>query len=128
MGVAWYIVLEKELEGMTTTSIDGKAFARAHEELDRIAAELGLTPPSAFLSQSAAEASAMAEELQLGLEALPPERWFAAEGGFTAVRGILERLRESGDALRVIADLEAMERVLRAAKDAGVRFHFSIDI
>jgi hypothetical protein len=128
MGVAWYIVLEKDLAGASLASIDGKAVARAHEELDQIASQLGLVAPSTFLSQSTAQATAIAEELDLEIDEVPQEQWFPAETGLTTIQGVLTRLRESGGAPRLLADLEAMEGVLRAAKDARVRFHFSIDL
>ncbi|HXH02700.1 MAG TPA: hypothetical protein VNN09_05200 [Candidatus Competibacteraceae bacterium] len=50
MSVALYAVLEQELPGMNAAILDGKALARASEELYALAERLGVLPLAAFFS------------------------------------------------------------------------------
>ena len=61
-----------------------------------------------------------------GLE-IPPEQWFDPNEGLRTVRGLLDYLRRHPVAPDVAEDLEAMEQVLTAAAEQGVRFHLAVD-
>lgn len=133
MGVALYVVLEKDATGCDATSVPGKCLARAQDRLDAIAKERGLTPLGDFLSIAPEEAMAFLEGEGVapeGLE-LPAEQWFDPADGLRTVRGLLDQLRHAPpDVPRlagVLDDLEATERVLLAAEQHGVRFHLAID-
>ena len=56
MSVAYYIVLDRRIEGVDTT-MDGKCLARAAEILDGIAESLDVRPISDFLSADPVQAA-----------------------------------------------------------------------
>jgi hypothetical protein len=59
---------------------------------------------------------------------LPPEQWFEAEGGLTTIRALLEHSESVKPAeTNLLEDLRACKRVLEAAQQHNVRFHFSLD-
>ncbi len=133
MGVALYVALEKEVPGFDASSVCGKSLAGAQEELDAIARREGLAPLESFLSVAPEDVRAFLEgegETPEGLE-LPAEEWFSPAEGLKTVRGLLHRLGEEPSAVRraraVRDDLEAVEQVLVAANEHGVRFHLAID-
>lgn len=61
-----------------------------------------------------------------------PEEWFEASDGLQTVQRLLRYLRTSQDRIAraegVAGDLEEIEQILKAADQAGVRFHLSYDI
>ncbi|MFZ4766639.1 MAG: hypothetical protein ACOYMN_16930, partial [Roseimicrobium sp.] len=61
MGVAHYIVLEREIDGLDTM-MDGKALADHLETLDVAAEELGVRPLSEFFSIDPDEADDFMDE------------------------------------------------------------------
>ena len=71
-------------------------------------------------------------ETQIVENGLPPEEWFKASDGLKTVQRLLAYLRSSQDRITkaedVAGDLEQIEQMLKAADEAGVRFHLSIDI
>jgi hypothetical protein len=125
MGVAFYLSLETELDGTDAASVDGKAMARAEAELDRIAEQAGVPTLLSFFSASAEELAGVEDIADLEV---PPIRWFAPEEGLRVVDALLNGARDQPKLAHAMADLTAMRVVLRAAADAGVRFHLSIDI
>ena len=127
MGVAWYVALEQRVSGVDSSSVDGKALAGASEQLDGLALQLGLEPLSSFVSHCPDEAAELAAELGFDSEDVPEVSWFSAELGLRTVRGLLAHVRRIEGSSRVAADLEAMERVLARATQAGVRFHVAVD-
>ena len=103
MGVAIFIVAEREVEGLDL-SVDGKALARC-KYLEGLAREVGVRPLMEFFSMSDEEAASLLgndddddddEETDPETPAtnLPPERWFEAEEGLMTVRGLLKRLEQ----------------------------------
>jgi hypothetical protein len=124
MGVALYPTFEREISG---ADVDGKALARAQEQLDQIAAGLQVRPLGAFISVSD-EMAQFAEDEGLDLEAMPPRQWFAASDGLKTVRALLGHgLQSVARADWVLADLRSLERVLASAEKHDVRFHLAVD-
>lgn len=129
MGAAWYVVLERKVEGIDSSLVDGKALARHHAELDELARDAGHAALSGFVSAAAAELLDLVGDVGSGEVGAPPEeRWFAPEGALTVVSAILPHVRERAHLTRATADLEALEETLRAAAKGGVRFHLAIDV
>lgn len=71
-------------------------------------------------------------ETQIAENGVPPEEWFKASDGLQTVQRLLTHLRTSQDRITraedVAGDLEEIEQILKAADQAGVRFHLSVDI
>src|SRR6266404_7415238 len=127
MGVAHYIVLERKIDGLDT-AMDGKSLSRQIESLDEAARELGVRPLSEFFSADPAQ---MAEFMQgEGIEAddveLPPLQQFTEEDGLATVRALASHAAARADG--VAQDLRDCERILSAAAQHGVGWHFEIDI
>ena len=126
MGVAYYPVFEREIPGLNpATAVSGKSIAKAIEALDKLAKRLGVTPLSAFYSESSEETFAnIGEDVPDDIEE-PPIQWFNAAEGLATIRAIASHLRSNpGDggapkgsfgskpsAAEMLADLEK-----RAAK------------
>lgn len=131
MGVAYFIVLERELEGIDSF-VNGKAIARESDQLDLIAEALGLRGVNDFVSQDPAALMEMAEAMGIDLPHEPPaEVWFAADEGLDWVLQIEKHLNENpgsvGDAEEVLADLMEYRVLLETAKSNGMRWHMAVD-
>ena len=125
MGAAYFIVLERKIDGLDTM-IDGKLLARTAEVLDTIAPQLGVRPISEFISidpKQAAEFMA-GEGMDVGDIELPPLRQFPAEDGLATVRALLSR----PEAQPAIQDLQDCERILSKAAKLGVGWHLEVDM
>jgi hypothetical protein len=121
MGVAHYIVLAREIEGLDT-KMDGKRLSSHMESLDAAARQLGVRPLSGFFSlppDDLAEFMDGAEDVEL-----PPLKQFSAQDGLITIRALLAR----PEAQPAIQDLQDCERILCAALEHGVGWHFQIDI
>ena len=127
MGAAYYIVLERPIEGLDT-SMDGKGLSQHIESLDAAARELGVRPLSEFFSISPESASEFmeAEGMDASDMDLPPLQHFSAEEGLATVRALISA--PQAQAPRVTEDLRECERILSMAKQQGVGWHFEIDI
>ena len=122
MGAAYYIVLEKEIDGLDTM-IDGKAISKNIEILDQAAEKLGVRPLSNFFSMDNDAVADVLGEDMANLE-IPPMEQFSAEDGLKTIRALLPR----PEAQPAIEDLSACERILKVAAEHGVGWHFQIDI
>jgi hypothetical protein len=143
MGVALFIVPEREVEGLDTF-VNGKALAHV-DDLDDLARAAGVRPLMEFFSQSRGDLLGLVGEegddgelhLPEGVEA-PPEGWFDAGAGLETVRGLLRLLGETPEALGrttggftadgVVEDLRGFEEVLAGLAREGVRWHLAVDI
>ena len=124
MGSAYFIVLERAIEGLDTM-MDGKLLARTVKVLDDIAPELGVRPISEFISidpQQAAEFMS-GEGVDVGDLKLPALQKFSAQEGLATVRALMSR-PEAQPALR---DLKDCEGILTTAAQHGVRWHLEVD-
>ena len=108
--------------------MDGKSLSRHMESLDAAARQLGVRPLSEFFSiapESAAEFME-GEGMDIGDIEVPPLQQFSAEEGLATVRALLSHAQIHAD--RVAEDLRECERILSAAGQHGVGWHFEIDI
>lgn len=90
--------------------------------------------------EAVAEFRALGEEIQgidevleaMREDGVPAERWFAPADGLRTVQGLDAYVREHPGDFLAAADLGAelvlLERFLRRADEAAVRFHFSFDL
>jgi len=108
--------------------MDGKSLSRHIESLDVAARELGVRPLSEFFSIAPEQAAEFMEGE--GVDAadmeLPPLKQFSAQEGLITVRALLSRSQAHAD--HVAEDLRECERILIAASQHGVGWHFEIDI
>jgi hypothetical protein len=122
MGAAYYIVLEKEIDGLDTM-MDGKMLSKNVKTLDETAKKLGVRPLSKFFSMdNDAIANILGDEM--ADVKVPPLQQFSAEDGLKTVRALLPR----PEAQPAIEDLQACERILKVAAEHGIGWHFQIDI
>lgn len=102
--------------------MDGKGLSRQIKSLDKAARELGVRPLSEFFSMDRDELEDVvdiADDVEI-----PPLEQFSAQDGLATVRALLPR----PEAQPAIEDLRACERILSAAAEHGVGWHFQIDI
>jgi hypothetical protein len=122
MGAAYYIVLEKKIDGLDT-SMDGKRLAKNIKILDDVTRTLGVRSLSEFYSTSAEDLSNLLGEDVEGINP-PPLEQFSAADGLKTVRALLPR----PEAQPAIEDLRDCERILAVAAEHGVGWHIQIDI
>ena len=123
MGSAYYIVLEKEIDGLNTT-MDGKSLSLHIGALDKAAVELGVRPLSEFFSMPPDELA----EFMDGTDnvELSASQQFSAQEGLTTIRALLGHTPVHKD--WVVEDLQDCEQILKIAAAQGVGWHFQIDI
>jgi hypothetical protein len=132
MSVAYYIVLQSEIDGFDPF-VNGKAIAHASEkELDKIFKTLNVTPLADFLSQDPDElAEFISDAGGDAPEDLPGEQWFTADQGLTTVRALKQHLASNPKALKNAAaigeDLAEYEAVFERIKKEGVLWHLALD-
>jgi hypothetical protein len=129
MSVAWYIVLEREIPGFDPF-VDGKALARAGDELERLAKNAGVSPLMKFFSASPNELAAFAEDHGLdlkGTSAESAEQWFSPEEGLRSVQALLEAVEKRPKDARVVSTLKEFQSVLETAQKHSVRWHLAVD-
>lgn len=100
----------------------GKGLIAMSDELDALAAELGVRPISTFLDDSDMLDEEEREEL-----GLPPAeaKWAPVEDGLNTVRVLLAALTAAGRSDEELWDLRVSERILSAAK-SGEKFRYDI--
>ena len=131
MGLAWYIVGEKEVPGFDTF-VDGKAIAHADEELlADIFKSLHVPPLMDFFSQSPEEIRDFSDEETDMPPDLPEEEWFSAADGLKTVRTLAQHLEKHPHVLsgseEILEDLKEYDRILSRFEKQGIRWHLAID-
>jgi hypothetical protein len=126
-----YIILEKKIPS-TDTYANGSFLSKNSDELDQMAARLGVEPLMAFFSISNEELSALMEEHDANFnkpKAGHQEKWFTPDEGLRTVNALLQELASSKlDRLdRIETELREFEKVLEVAKANGVRWHLGVD-
>jgi hypothetical protein len=126
MGAAYYIVLEREIEALDTM-MHGKSLSRHMESLDAAARGLGVRPLSEFFSVSPESAAEFMDNEGVDTSDidLSPVQQFSAEDGLATVKALLTHAQPYAD--KVAADLRNCERILTAAAQHGVAWHFEVD-
>jgi hypothetical protein len=131
MGVALYIVPEREVEGLDTF-VNGKALGHS-EHLEQLAERAGVRPLMEFFSQDPEDLAEFldTEGAEPTADGLPAEQWFPAADGLVTVRGLLSYLSAEStavpDATAIIGDLQEFESVLGRLAAEGVQWHLSVD-
>lgn len=128
MSAAWYIVLERAIEGFDH-GVNGKSLARAGRSLDQLAAKTGVKPLMHFFSASAEDVGEFLDEANIDSVETMVEQWYSAEEGLKTVQKLIaavgtESMERQAD---VIADLKEFEAVLERAQRDGVRWHLAVD-
>jgi hypothetical protein len=120
MSAAYFIVLEREIDGLGTM-IDGKSLSRHIQSLDAAALTLGVRPLSEFLSMAPENLAGVID----GADAveLPSLQQFSAQDGLSTITALLPR----PEAQPAVRDLQECERILSVAAQHGVGWHFEID-
>lgn len=131
MGVALYIVPEREIEGLDPM-VDGKALGRLDDEtLETLCREAGVQALLTFFSQDPGELGAFLEEEDECAEFPGQEEWFKAADGLKTVRGLLAHLQAKPKTLEntedLIRDLSDMETVLLRLQQENVGWHLAVD-
>jgi hypothetical protein len=121
MGLAYYIVLEKQVDGLDTM-MGGKMLACHLKSLDTVARKIGVRPLSEFLSMDKEAAMDVLGDDVPDIE-LPAVEQFPAEAGLETVRALLLR----PEAQPALDDLQDCERILSVAAQHGVRWHLQVD-
>lgn len=125
MGAALYIVVENKPEDMDVF-VNGKALPEAGERLTAAATQAGVKELMSFFSASPEQAAEFMDGYASGM---PPEQWFEPADGLATVRALLVHCTASAleaDA-GVARDLREFETVLERVKQAGLRWHLSVD-
>jgi hypothetical protein len=123
MSAAYFIVLEREIDGLDSF-MNGKSLSKHIEALDAAAYELGVTPLSEFYSIDPEQAAEFAE-MDVEDVKLPPLDHFSAKDGLATVRALLAHKAVHQD--HVLQDLQDCERILSAAAEHSVGWHFEVD-
>ena len=132
MGVTCFVVLERKIDGLETM-MDGKCLARAAEALDAIAPQLGVRPVSEFISADPKQVAEFlkGEGVDVDDTELPTMQQFPAEEGLVTVRALMAHVQSQPQNLMqadgVVQELRECERILSAAAQHGVGWHFKID-
>jgi hypothetical protein len=126
MGAAYFIVLEREIDGLET-GMDGKCMSRNMDALDEAARELGVRPLSEFFSADPEQLADFmeGEGVDVGDAAPPPAQQFTAEDGLATIQALATHAAASADG--VTKDLRECERILSAASRHRVGWHFEVD-
>ena len=143
MGMGYYCMLEQPIQGVDPLAIDGKALARAHFHSQSLPDHTNspLASIDEFFSLNPEDALGFAEGegVDLGDLSLPPVKWNDANAGLKMVSGLLTKFRDKNFSVvlpdsppdargQVIADLEGIEAILRAAVERRVRFYLTCDM
>ena len=126
MGAAYFIVLERKIDGVDT-GMDGKRLSQQIKSLDEAARQIGVRPLSEFFSADPAQLAEFmeGEGVDVGDTAPPPLQQFTAQEGLATVRALASHAAARADG--VAKDLRECERILSAAAQHGVGWHFEVD-
>ena len=109
MAAAYFIKLELPL-GEADTSFRSEALAREVADLNWTASEMGLQPLSEYCSP----------------------QFFSADDGVRTVQTLFREIAAWPPGVKetaaILRDLKECERILCAAAQRGVRFHFEVDV
>jgi hypothetical protein len=134
LGLGYVIVLEQDIDGVEPRDIDGRTLAKHRHAIDSVAHEMDLPGLGEFVAFSQTEAETLAEDMKFDTPPVGGGRWFDPAKGLEVVESIRGYLHDDPDEMddnedrdTILQGLEAMARVLEAAKSAETRFRLSID-
>jgi hypothetical protein len=127
MGAAYYIALDNDKPGFETF-VNGKAIARARDEIYEITEKLGLKGIDDLTSFGEWD-----EEFEVPEEHREAETpWFEAQEGIRWVSAIRAYITANEGAVpekeHVLEDLVQYETLLKLADEIGAKWHFAMDI
>jgi hypothetical protein len=132
MGAGWYVALERGIPGTSgKLPHNGRALLFAQHHLEEFARDAGLPPLKDFFSSDPTAVAAYLHDqgIEADADEMSDESWFDAADALPTVRLCRERLADPpaglGQVDRVGEDLAAMETILQAADQNGVRFHIA---
>jgi hypothetical protein len=132
MGTALFIVLEHEIPDFHQSEYS-KILAKAGDELDAVAAQLGVPPLMSFFSKDPQEVEDFLDDEGVALDEMPipDETWYTAADGLKTVDALLGHYKSvpnpTPQTANIVSDLQEFEGVLRRAEAAGVRWHLDVD-
>jgi phosphosulfolactate phosphohydrolase-like enzyme len=129
MGVSCYIVLDKE-DVDFDSFVNGKAVAKAAEDLADVCAKLGLPPLDDFLAMSANDIEDLLDE-DVDIPVLG-ETWFTPDEGLKLIGAVFRHLqanpKDVKDPHGVLEDLAEYSQVLTRAKAVDAKWRFHLDL
>ncbi|MEQ8225289.1 MAG: hypothetical protein ABRQ37_23425 [Candidatus Eremiobacterota bacterium] len=135
MGVAYYIVLEKDLPVRGDIYVDGKALAEEEEKLKEITHSQGVKDLMSFFSASPEEVGDFFDEysdIEIPEMEIPETEWFSPGEGLATVRAILDYMEMDRDSFihreRLLDDLKNFEAILLKAQTYNIKWHLAIDV
>lgn len=132
MSVAYYIVLEREIEGFDPF-VNGKALGHCDEQaLMKLCKKLGVKPLMEFSSQDPEEIADLMEDAGVDVpDKLPATQWFEAADGLVTVRALAAHLAAEPKALKngkaIAEDFGEYVGVLERGEKEGVRWYLALD-
>ncbi|MFZ2162907.1 MAG: hypothetical protein WAW02_11875 [Sideroxyarcus sp.] len=131
MGVAYFIEVDKD-ELVVIGDIDGKAVAKAMDDLTILAEELGLPPLDSFMGQSMDDMSdLLGEDIEMEEGTDGAAKWFEPAAGIKVIDGLLKAMTEDPKRIKnskqVAEDLVSYRNALSLAVEAGANWHLAID-
>ena len=129
MGSAYYIVLDQP---DVDADVNGKWLAAEGRRLDRLAKSTNVRPLGDFVSMSAEDLEAAADDFGVELDGpAPEEQWFTASEGIDWLSAMRDAILANPAALKnpqaVLADLVEYEQVLTHAHHAEAKWHLAVD-
>lgn len=111
--------------------MNGKALAASMDLLSTFCRDLGIQPLEAFGRVAPEVAEQFMEEFGLSDVRTAPEEWFEPEEGIAVASALIPYVKQNAqfvsDSAGIIADLQRLDRILRDARQHGVRWHLEID-
>ena len=132
MSVAFFIVTEREVEGLETF-VNGKAIAKVSDkEMQKLCTVAGVKSIYDFVSADPEElAEFLGDEGADESEELPAEQWFEPQEGLEWTTKLVAYLNANPAAIKgtsgVLSDLAEYEQVFKGMQSHGVRWHFAVD-
>jgi hypothetical protein len=132
MGVAFFPVLEREVEGLDL-SFGGKMLARlGDKQVEKRADLLGFEPLMNFFGF---DKDFLFEEFGRETDLDLTEKWFSAEKGLESVKALLEDLTKNpqeylltqNEYLGAVDDLKRLWEILEEARRSQVKWYLAID-
>ncbi len=125
MSAAYFIVLERDI-GVDTT-MSGKSLSRHIDALDTAARRVGVQQLSEFFSADPQQIASFmrSEGLEPSSAESAPLQQFSADYGLATIRALLADAEI--DVSCVDDDLRICERILIAAQQQGIGWHFEVD-
>jgi hypothetical protein len=133
MSASIYIVIEGTDPGFDTF-VNGRVIAQYEDDLDRLAADLGVRPLLDFFSADANSMALLEEEgykLPHAAESLPPTQWYVAEEGLNTISALLEYLEShpgflGADTQAACKEMEEYITVLEKAAAKNLHWHLAV--